>query len=103
MANDYRNNDPEQLTTREIGDPQLGSRRSVYYALAAALVIAAVIGAFMFAPRSEQMARAPDRSHETTLPAPANPAKPSLATPGLPSAAPGASTSPMAPSPAPQQ
>ena len=97
MANDYRSNDAERLTTREIGDPQLGTRRGVYYALAAVLVIAAVIGAFIFSPRSEQMARAPNHSQETTLPATANPA-----TPGLPSATPGAPTSPAAPGSAPQ-
>ena len=61
------------------------------------VVIAAVIGAFIFSPRSEQMARAPNHSQETTLPATANPA-----TPGLPSATPGAPTSPAAPGSAPQ-
>lgn len=99
MFNDYRDDyrDSRDRVASGITDNE-ESGPGIYYGLAALLVICAVAAAFIFSGRSphEQLANAPDRSHETTLPTPASPTIPSL-----PSATPGAS--PAAPSPAPQE
>jgi len=98
MFNDYNRNESERLNTGYYDRDDLGTGgNGLYYAIGALVLIVAVIGAFIYAgPPREELATAPARSQETTLPAPAKPA-----TPGLPSAAPGAA--PLAPSPAPQE